>query len=163
MKNAFRKVMIMICVICLGTLAGCGKTPDDSTAKKEVDINVVAEGLLKDVSFKDNLSTIDNEIALSRVYFLEQDKIASGVFYMNTNATAEEIAIVKVNDSAYVENVKAAFENRVSEQKAACKDYLPDEMPKLDSAVIYSSGDYVVLCISNDNDAAKTKIEEYFK
>ena len=70
------------------------------------------------------------------------------------NSAPPRWAVIKVKSEDYVETVKAAYETRIADQKTACESYLPDEMPKLDAAVVYSNGNYVVLCVSNDSDKA---------
>lgn len=130
---------------------------------KELEAGFVAAEILDRGDFKDNLATVDESIALTRLYNLDEAQIAEAAFYTNSNATAEEIAVIRTVSSDYVETVKAAYEVRVAEQKEACRDYLPDEMTKLESAVIYTNGNYVVLCISNDNANAQTIIEDLFK
>lgn len=164
MKKLSVKLFFCVMMLGVGMLTGCGGNADDkTTVNNNVDINYVAESLLKDVTFKDQLAKIDNEIAFTRLYNLDSEKIEDAVFYTNSNATAEEIAVVKTKDAAYVNDVKSSYEARISDQKSACENYLPDEMPKLDSAIIYTTGNYAVLCISADNDSAKEKIKEYFK
>lgn len=170
---------ILMAVIA-GALTGCGNNNENvgnndteasteaagtqaSVDEVEVDVKTVAAQILDGCDFKDNLAEIDKTIALTRLYGLDETQIESCSFYTNSNATAEEIAVIKTNSPEYVETVETAFKTRVENQKAACKDYLPDEMPKLDSAVIYINGNYVVLCVSNDNTAAEKLIGDLFK
>lgn len=170
----------ILMVAMAGALTGCGGNdkPEDSAKteavtekdnaqtsddKVEVDVKAAADKILADGDFKDNLGEVDKTIALSRLYGLDEAQIESCAFYTNSNATAEEIAVIKTKSPDYVETVKTAYETRVENQKTACKDYLPDEMPKLESAVIYTNGNYVVLCVSNDNAAAETVIADLFK
>ena len=129
----------------------------------EYDVKMIADALLNGVSFKDSLAAVDNTMALTRLYVLDESMIEQAMFYTNSNATAEEIAVIKAKSEDYVATIQTAYETRIANQKEACKDYLPDEMPKLDSAVIYTKGNYVVLCISNDNEAAQNMLEDLFK
>ena len=39
-------------------------------------------------------------------------------------------------------------------------DYKPEEVPKLESAVLEQNGVYVVFCVSADNTAAKTAVQD---
>lgn len=133
---------------------------DSST---EVDVQSLADGILNGGDFKDNLATVDKTMALTRLYNLEESQIEAAAFYTNSNATAEEIAVIRTGSEDYVDTVKTAFETRISEQKEACRDYLPDEMPKLEDAVVYVNGNYVILCVSNDSGKAKSVIEGYFE
>ena len=183
--------MSVICVAMLGCLSGCGnsdssdKTTENTTteittenteATKEdaasddsasesvdVDVKEAADNILNGGDFKDTLATVDNSMALTRLYGLDQAIVEDAAFYTNSNATAEEIAVIKVKDAADIETVKAAYETRIADQKEACKDYLPDEMTKLEDAVIYTNGNYAILCVSNDSSKIETIIEEMFK
>lgn len=172
-----------------GVLAGCGKqteTAEENTTQStredmdaavredsagtdseaetaDVDVQAVADGILQGGDFKDNLAAVDTTLALTRVYDLDAGQIEASAFYTNSNATAEEIAVIKTASADYVDTVKTAYENRISSQKEACRDYLPDEMTKLDAAVIYTNGNYVVLCVSNDSAKAEQVIADLFK
>ena len=59
-----------------------------------------------------------------------------------------------------VETVKAAMEKRVEDQKAAFENYQPKEMTKLGDPLLETRGNYVILCLSDDNDAARAIIDE---
>lgn len=141
-----------------GSLATANDSKDN-----DVDVQAAADEILNNGDFKDTLATVDKTMALTRLYNLDETQIEEAAFYTNSNATAEEIAVIKAASSDYVDTVKAAYETRVSDQEAACRDYLPDEMTKLESAVIYTNGNYVILCVSNDNAKAETIIENLFK
>ncbi len=185
-KKLYRVMMILALA---GVLAGCGKqtksieentaqsTTEDMNAvtqegeaeadfegeAEDIDVQVVADGILQGGDFKDNLASVDTTLALTRLYNLDAGQVAASAFYTNSNATAEEIAVIKTASADYVDTVKAAYENRISDQKEACKDYLPDEMTKLDAAVIYTNGNYVVLCVSNDSAKAEQVIADLFQ
>ena len=175
------KKLIYISVLCVGmvgALTGCGGSKDsDATTEKVKEVESaaseekkelpssqeMADAMLDKGDFKDSLATVDNTMAINRLYMLDAAIVEEAAFYTNSNATAEEIAVIKVKDAESVETVKAAYETRVAEQKEACKDYLPDEMPKLEDAVIYSNGNYVILCVSNDSDTMLDIIEDFFE
>lgn len=131
--------------------------PEEKTAQS------VADAILNGGKFSEVLQPLSTEVALSRLYSLDSTQIAEAAFYTNSQATAEEIAVVKVNSADYVDAVKEAFELRVSDQKEACADYLPDEMPKLDAAVIYTNDCWVILTISTDSPTVEGIIADIFK
>ncbi len=158
------------------TNVACGKVKSGSTtentgvssdgseeASGEIDAKTVAKDIKNEGIFKDQLAEIDPDIAINRLYHLDSGKLEDYSFYTNTGATAEEIAVVKVNDESYIKNIENAFNNRVEEQKEACRDYLPDEMTKLDKAVIKVSGPYAILVISEDHEKANEIIGRYIK
>lgn len=159
-----RLIYVLMVLIVMGAcLCACGKKDDGAASDKVIDVQAAADSILSGASFKDQLAAIDKTMALSRLYGLDEANIEAAAFYTNSNSTAEEIAVIKVSSADYTATVKDAFAKRVSDQKEACKDYLPDEMPKLESAVIYENGNYVVLCVSEDNKKAEEVIKGLFK
>lgn len=164
--------LTILIVAVSGALTGCGgngKSDNSTNVTAEsdnnanVDVQEAADEILAGGDFKDNLAVVDKAIALTRLYELDEANIEACAFYTNSNATAEEIAVIKTNNNDYIDTVKSAFETRLENQKEACENYLPDEIPKLESAVIYTKGNYVILCVSNDNSKAKSIIEDLFK
>lgn len=139
-------------------------TEEEKTEESETpDVQTVADALLDQGDFNDKLAAVDKTMALTRLYALEENIVDGCAFYTNTNATAEEIAVIKVKDSKDADIVKAAYNKRIEDQKAACKDYLPDEMPKLDAAVIYTNGNYIILCVSNDSGKIEDSLKNMFE
>ncbi len=167
--------VVALGLILVSSFTACGKNDGGDSDKvtesaeateivdTDVDALTVAEKLLEEGDFKDNLATVDKGIAMTRLYGLDESIVEDAAFYTNSNATAEEIAVIKVADGASVEQVKKAYETRVESQKDACRDYLPDEMPKLESAVICEYGNYVILCVSADNGKIEDIIKEIFE
>lgn len=161
-----------VLVFAMGTMTACGGSDggndnigNDSNVSETADFDVqeLADKLKSDGVFKDQLSELDMEIAVNKLYGLDNTQIESGAFYTNTNATAEEIAVIKVVSADYAQTVVDAYNQRIEEQKTACENYLPDEMPKLESAVVKSQGCYVILCVSCDSSKAESIVSEYIK
>ena len=47
-------------------------------------------------------------------------------------------------------------------KKAAFENYAPKEMEKLNKAIIFQKGNYVVVCITDDVDNAQKVLNKYF-
>lgn len=160
---------IALIAVMAGMTAACGagdadKAGENVTAQDaEVNVQTVADAILNGGDFKDKLEAVDSGMVLTRLYDLDEAQVDASAFYVNSNATAEEIAVIKVKSKEYAETVEEAYEARIAAQKEACRDYLPDEIPKLENAVIYMNADCVVLCISNDSTKAESLIEDLFK
>ena len=75
----------------------------------------------------------------------------------------EEIAVFEGKDEAAAGRIKTAVDQRIADQRAAFEDYNPEEQEKLSDPVIVTAGKYVILCVSNDNEAAKKCIDSYTK
>ena len=55
------------------------------------------------------------------------------------------------------------MKNRINDLKIGFEDYNPDEMYKLENAVVKSSGNYVMMVICKDNAKAAEIINSYLK
>ncbi len=165
MKKKFLFILVLAVTMTV-LFTACGKDKEDAgttAPAKDVKTQEAADAIRTQGDFKDQLATVHNTTALTRLYVLDEANIEEAAFYTNSSSTAEEIAVIKVKSQDYIDTVKAAYEKRIEDQKDACKDYLPDEMPKLDSAVIYVNGNYAVLCISNDNSKMEGIIKGIFE
>lgn len=167
------KLMIFALVLVFLCCAGCGKkdnkdedidttTVADEAYAKEYTCKDIADRLCKEVSYADTLSEVETRVALARIYKLPEDKISEGVFYTNSGATAEDIAVVKAASSDDVTDILNAFEERREAQRFACEDYLQAELYKLQEAIVYNDGLYCIYCVCGDSNSAKQIVEELF-
>lgn len=163
-------ICMMIMILALG-LAACGdKENDDKNAKtdepvkneKEVDIEKVANSLLSGITFKDQMTKIDEDIFIN-LYGIEEDDIDESVAYTSTGATAEEIAIFKAENKKAASNIEKQCNLRVETQKTGFENYQPAELAKLSNPVIKKYDTYVAICISDDSPKAEQILESAFK
>lgn len=132
---------------------------EDSSSDVEISAKGLADKLLKEIDFKDELDSIDTEMALMQ-YNLTSEEVEEVVMYLSTGASAEEIAIFKVKGDN-LRKVQSAVERRISDKKTSFKDYNPDELEKLEDPTMYVKDDYVVLCISDDDNKSRDVIDKY--
>lgn len=143
------KKIVLISLILL-LVSGCGK---ETTSFNPNDL---ANELLKEVDFDDELTLFAGDI--SKIY--DMPEVEDYLIYIGSGATSEEIAIITLKNSSDEEDVKAALEKRVEEQKQNFANYVPEEVSRLEKSIIKSNEKYVVLCVSNDNQAEKI-IDKY--
>lgn len=154
--NGMKKKIIIgfIGTAVLIAFTGCGKKEI-----KNIDVKTVANSLLTEIKYEDQLSEVDYDI----VYDMEDSNVTESAVYISSGATAEEIAVIKCETKEDSEKVQTALEERVEEQKESFRDYVPKELDKLDKAVIMKIGNTIVLSISNDDVKAKEIIENASK
>ena len=143
------KKIVLISLILL-LVSGCGK---ETTSFNPNDL---ANELLTEVDFDDELTLFAGDI--SKIY--DMPEVEDYLIYIGSGATAEEIAIITLKNSSDEEDVKAALEKRVEEQKQNFANYVPEEVSRLEKSIIKSNEKYVVLCVSSDNQAEKI-IDKY--
>ena len=129
---------------------------------KSVDAKAIADSLLSEISYTDQLAAVDLDTAKMFLNFADVE-INEAYIYESSGATAEEIVVLVCKDSDSAAKAKSAFEQRVSEQKENFTDYVPEEVPKLNDAVIITSREYAILSVSGDSSKAKDIIEGAFK
>ena len=87
----------------------------DATEQKSVDAKAIADSLLSEISYTDQLSAVDLDTAKMFLNFADVE-INEAYIYESSGATAEEIVVLVCKDSDSAAKAKSAFEQRVSEQ-----------------------------------------------
>lgn len=147
-----RIIAIFLSLALLFSFTSCG----GNESAGEVDLSSLAETLLADAAFTDDLALIDDD-TVTMLYGIEN--ALEQYVYIGSGATPEEIALFAFADEAAAEAGFALAMMRIADQKDAFSDYNAWEMPKLDDAVVKQYGTYVVLCVSGDG-RAKTILED---
>jgi len=158
-------------------LYGCGGSGDTkkastntssavaSSAKSSqaaaVDVTKVADRLLNEIKYDDKLAEAEKE-SLDVIYpGLPKDKIkAMKIYVSSSGGTSEEIAAFEANDEETAKEIETKLNERVETQKTSFKNYVPEELKRLENALVIRKGNYVYLSVSGDPDKAKSIIEE---
>ena len=149
------KKKLLVCLamaMCLAGFAGCGSKEEKKTEDVSMDIHSVAKEIVDNGNFTD-IAEINKDKGISQ-YSVGDAEIADAVTYFSSGATAEEVVIF--------EGATAAEERKEDDYKT-WQDYKPEEVSRVDKAVIKKSGKYVVFCIADDKDAVSAVIDKYFK
>ena len=146
MKHILTRLVPAALVLCLA-LTACGSKGSGSAG---YDPAATAQALLDSGAFTDTLESTEKD-TVAMLYGVEANSIVDCACYTSLSAGAEEI------DSA-----KAAMEGleaRVADQKAVLESYQPDEVSKLDKAILTQSGNTVVLVVAADADKAQSTLD----
>ncbi len=174
-KELLRRVLVLFVAGVL--LAGCGSDKEKEGAEEQADVTIeaeadngeggsaeaseneadidkIADALKNEIAYKDELSSIDLDTA-GMIFSFGDARIDKGIIYESTGATAEEIAVLECASPEDAGKAAQALELRVSEQKEAFEDYVPEELNKLSEAVIVTRGNTVILSVSDEPEKAK--------
>ncbi len=155
-KKMKKAVVAGLAAMMVIGLAGCG----NGNADVDIDPVALADDMKASVTFQDQLS----EVALDKVlalYGIDAEIVDSGKAYLSTNATAEEIAVIKAKTAEDVDTIKTAVQNRVAAQLQSFQSYNANEVPKLENPVIETAGNCVILCVCDDKGEAEAVIDTY--
>ncbi len=143
----------LFCVLlALLLLAGC--------AGSAVEINVIdAITKLHDgLVFDDIMSDMDTA-AITRVFALTESGVVSAAGYISTGATAEEIFVIEAVEGK-TQAVLDAIDDHLDYMISGYSSYGPEEVPKLQAAVVETHGNYIFFCVCKDTAQAKTLISQ---
>ena len=115
---------------------------------------------LKDeITFTDQMTDMDSE-STCRFYDVDTGLVNDSSAYVGSGATAESMAVFEAVDADAADSIADALQTFTDGWIDGYSDYKPEEVPKLESAVLEQKGVYVVFCVSADNTAAKTAVQD---
>ena len=138
----------LILAACSGGGAPAGAYDPDATA----------QALLDSGAFSDALDTVDQDTAAA-LYGIDADTITGSAVYTSLSAGAEEIAVLVLTDEDAAAAALDGLEARVADQKAVLDSYQPDEVSKLDSAIVEQRGNSVLLAVAADAEKARASLD----
>lgn len=150
------KKIVFLCLALLVLACGCGKPAAEVPALPDLAAQLHDAG-----TFSTEITPVDNSVAM-QVYYLESSAVEEAVFYFSSGASADELALVKATSEDAAKEILSAFEQRVILQSESYADYMPDEVPKLEDAVVRREGVYVLLCVAEDADGVVEVMDNYF-
>lgn len=158
-----KKSLIAIAISTMLILTGC------SDGEKAVEANATVK--VADASAADITNAVMAEIEIPSAMEKTADKLDGyydidvttiaemSMFVCGSGAYPDELAVFRFNDEAGAKAGAEAVQSRLDGQIAVYKDYTPDEMYKLDEAVIITEGNWVAFAACADNARAKEIIE----
>lgn len=154
MKKLFALALAVMMMVL--SFAGCGKKDN------YISFDALYSKLTTEIDFSASNMQKQGEAALNNYYYIDPTTLENYAIYMSDYATgnADEIAMFQVKEEDQVAAVKALINDRITDLKVRYEDYKPEEMSKIDSAVIVDDGCYIFVVISPDNDKAKTIVND---
>ncbi len=145
-----KRLLVLPLILSAVLLSSCSQ----STVKTDVVPSELAESLKNGVTFTDTLEEIDKQTLLIN-YDIAVEDIEDTAAYAGTGATAEEIAVFEAKDEQSAKEVYDAAVKRLAQRSEDYEAYRPEEVPKLDSAVVKQAGVFVAVCVSPESDIAE--------
>ena len=153
-----RWIAAALAAVCAFSMAACGgKSGGKEPAAVDV-VQAVAQGL----TFKDTMMTVDQDVFYN-FYDIDAQKVADVSMYTSSSrATAEEVTVIRMKDAADIQLAQDAIAARIEDQKRSYESYMPDEMPKINNAAVYTHGSYAILVVADDTSGAEKTFEAQF-
>ena len=137
---------ILSLTLCL-SLAACGGGKESSPFDPAADAQTL---LAVDGAFTADLTAVEEATACA-LYGIDPNTVTGCAVYMgNTGVSLEELAIFTFSDETAAQTAGELLGYRVEDRKDELKTYLPDELPKLDKAVVQVRSNSALLVIAAD-------------
>lgn len=149
-------IIISMAFLFLSLFSGCFNSEN-----KEIDITKAVENIKSEVTFPEMVKVSQGDIA--NYYTFDMDKIDE--VFLEINASGgfpDEILIIKFKADNDYEKIKESIEARKHEITNTFKDYQPQEMYKLDQAIIERKNNYLAFVVSDDSSKAKEIFKDSF-
>lgn len=149
-------------------LTGCSKTEQGSSTEQETkqeenivnaSCSQVVQAVLAEVPI--NSSVEKGKDDLENYYSgLDVSTVEDAAFALcGSGALPDEIAVIRCKSADGAKSAETALKAKLEKQKELFSTYTPDEMYKLNEAVIFTKGSYAVFIALSDNNKAKTVVE----
>ncbi len=149
-----KRILALLLVAVI--LTACGKS-----AVSSVNVDEFAKAISQSLNFDDELMPIDREMAF---YIHDVEELVESVcVYLGSGATAEEVAVFKAKNQIAVKELKEEIAEYIEDKRKEYENYIPEEVARINKAVMVENGNLVVLCINQDNEKSRSFIENYFK
>lgn len=135
-----KKLLMVLISLCL--LWGCSN--QESVV---IDLASLGKQMQEEIAFDDELNLLSTDM-IPALYGI--DNAVEAYVYMGSQATAEEIALFKFANAEDASAGKATLEDHLEKQKQDYANYIPEEVARIEKAVLRKEGNYVLLCVSYD-------------
>ena len=154
MKKLLSFALALMSVLCL---CSCNKEEGKTPATADV-----AAIISDSAEFTELIALTDDNIG-PRYYGIDLEAIEEyEVLVCSSGALADEVAVFKMKDREDVEDMLDVVRERKQDLYDRFVDYVPEEINKINNAVIGSNGNYVYFVVSSNNSAAKKAAEGCF-
>ena len=144
----------MLALVSVLSLAACAKDPAETG---DFDPKALFYTLVKEVRYASSLENAGDNTAL---YFPEMPAGTELTMFKGSGYYADEVVLVTLENKSDMDTVKALLRKHLSQLREQFQNYQPDEVGKIDKAVMWHQGTTAILCITDDTDTVHSILEK---
>ena len=156
-KASAALIFVLLLSVLLSSCSG-----QNSLNDRTIDIEKAGAALVECSEFDDNLRSVPLSMLSSIIGDIGAIKEASA-YMAESGATAEAVMVMKCDNSEDAAAVKKLAESYRDTQKHLFESYNPNEVPKLENAVIETKGLYVLYAVGKNIDSVKQVFSGLFE
>ena len=155
MKSKFLNLTALLLALCMVLpLAACGN--DNTDQPTPITANDVFSALLNHVQYATDLSDNSESAAIMYAGLPEGAEVT---MYAGDAQYADELTWIVLAQESDFDAAMEVVDTHIDEKHDQFLSYHADEVPKIDSALVWSNSTNIILCISGDYDTAKALSE----
>ena len=153
------KRMIVLMLVMTLSLTGCGKSPSASEVSLEKFSPATLTALVDVGAFSEELEELDADTAFALYhladYGLEREDLVDAAVLRSAGATCEEAAVLIFEEEKQTDNAVNAMTAYKESQIESNQSYRPEEIPKLEYAILMVRENAVLFVVADDLKAAE--------
>ena len=158
-----KRYSLLIVVFCV--LLGCMGCGQDTPLVSMYDLSramLAADDTLPEMSY---VSSSDENAAELFSYLSDLDYTLVDSYFLSysSKGLADEIAVIALKNSAYADAAKKTIDAHVQSRVAMYKQYDPSQTSRVEGAMVFTSGRYVVLIISDKQHEVKSAFDAFIR
>ncbi|MCM1060932.1 MAG: DUF4358 domain-containing protein [Eubacterium sp.] len=158
-----KKMLTAVLIPAMLFTACGGENGGAQSSAVDVDPADAVKAVLAEVPISSSVEKGTDDV---ETYYVDVDitELESAAFSLcGSGALPDEIAVFRFATAEAASSAEVGLQSKLDSRIELFKDYTPDEMYKLDTAKIYSIGNYAVYLSVSDNDRAKAIVDEMLK
>ena len=158
-----KKLMaLMMACVCVLSMTACGSKGGEDAPEKSFPISTV-QAMVDVGAFSEELEELDADTAFMLYgladFGLVREDLTQAAVVRSAGATCEEGAVLIFTDADQAAKAAEAMGSYLEDQIESNVDYRPNEIPKLEGAVLKHKGPSVLLAVANDAAAVRSLFE----
>lgn len=142
-------------MIAVALLSACGGSSAKTQEVTADDVSAAASKLVEDLGLKDKTDLIEDKI-VQGLFFFEDGVVTADSVYIANDKTPDMVGVFATTD---VDSCKQAISDYLKNLKQTVQSYSPDEVFKIDNAIIEDNGKEVIVVVCNDIETAKKEVD----
>ncbi len=154
-----KSILALIMIFAVAMITACSNSDNNGAQPKVGDIT---KTIFEQSEFPQMTEAKADHIKL--MYDLDASDFEEySIFQSADPVISDELAVVKAKSKEQAEEIKKAFDTRVSERYEVYKGYAPESAKKLQNASVEVKGNYVMLVVGDAPDKAVEVFKDSFK
>ena len=154
MKRKTAAWLLLVCLLCL--LSACGKAEPAETAWSEAQM---ARAVWDSQGGAEEAGTLlfdsgDFTSYISEYYRIAPDSVQGGAILYAGGVSAQEVAVLRLTDAEAADGAEKALQSYINDRAGAFAGYAPEQYAIVENSGTVSRGQYAVLLICPDRQAA---------